>query len=230
MLKTIMLARLRAGARRSAPRGAGGRQHAGGGRRRRARRRPRHRLRLLLRGAVRRASTRRSCSAGCRSTPRSARPATGCGTCPSARSPSRAAPALTEEQMRAYAAHVRGRGRRRPASSARRRPTDHFPPSTVENAPDLSLMAKARAGFHGPVGPRHQPDRQRHGRPGIHRLDAARLHRRGARGGGRRALREHRLRAASWRWRRSLRARPRRLRRRHRRDPRADGRRTSRRS
>lgn len=32
------------------------------------------------------------------------------------------------------------------------RPTDHFPQSNLENAPDLSLMAKARAGFHGPYG------------------------------------------------------------------------------
>jgi ubiquinol-cytochrome c reductase cytochrome c1 subunit len=32
------------------------------------------------------------------------------------------------------------------------RPTDHFPESALENAPDLSLMAKARAGFHGPAG------------------------------------------------------------------------------
>ncbi len=31
-------------------------------------------------------------------------------------------------------------------------PTDHFPESNLENAPDLSLMAKARAGFHGPYG------------------------------------------------------------------------------
>ncbi len=31
-------------------------------------------------------------------------------------------------------------------------PTDHFPQSQLENAPDLSLMAKARAGFHGPYG------------------------------------------------------------------------------
>ncbi|PVH29425.1 cytochrome c1 [Pararhodobacter oceanensis] len=29
---------------------------------------------------------------------------------------------------------------------------DHFPGSMDENAPDLSLMAKARAGFHGPYG------------------------------------------------------------------------------
>ncbi len=32
------------------------------------------------------------------------------------------------------------------------RPTDHFPESNLENAPDLSMMAKARAGFHGPYG------------------------------------------------------------------------------
>ncbi len=32
------------------------------------------------------------------------------------------------------------------------RPTDHFPGSALENAPDLSMMAKARAGFHGPYG------------------------------------------------------------------------------
>ena len=32
------------------------------------------------------------------------------------------------------------------------RPADHFPESGLENAPDLSLMAKARAGFHGPYG------------------------------------------------------------------------------
>ena len=30
--------------------------------------------------------------------------------------------------------------------------TDFFPGSNLENAPDLSLMAKARAGFHGPYG------------------------------------------------------------------------------
>jgi len=32
------------------------------------------------------------------------------------------------------------------------KPTDHFPGSSMETAPDLSLMAKARAGFHGPYG------------------------------------------------------------------------------
>jgi ubiquinol-cytochrome c reductase cytochrome c1 subunit len=31
-------------------------------------------------------------------------------------------------------------------------PVDHFPEVTAVGAPDLSLMAKARAGFHGPYG------------------------------------------------------------------------------
>ena len=31
-------------------------------------------------------------------------------------------------------------------------PTDHFPDSNLDTAPDLSLMAKKRAGFHGPYG------------------------------------------------------------------------------
>ncbi len=32
------------------------------------------------------------------------------------------------------------------------KPSDKFPGSALETAPDLSLMAKARAGFHGPYG------------------------------------------------------------------------------
>jgi len=32
------------------------------------------------------------------------------------------------------------------------KPSDKFPMSQLENAPDLSLIAKARAGFHGPYG------------------------------------------------------------------------------
>ena len=32
------------------------------------------------------------------------------------------------------------------------KPADFFPSSALPNAPDLSLMAKARAGFHGPYG------------------------------------------------------------------------------
>jgi ubiquinol-cytochrome c reductase cytochrome c1 subunit len=60
-------------------------------------------------------------------------------------------PAMSEEQMRAYAAMFEvtdpQTGESRPAT-----PADHFGPSMIETAPDLSLMAKARAGFHGPVG------------------------------------------------------------------------------
>ena len=60
-------------------------------------------------------------------------------------------PHLSEEQMRAFAAQWQvddaETGEMRPAS-----PADHFPPSQLETAPDLSLMAKGRAGFHGPYG------------------------------------------------------------------------------
>ena len=61
-------------------------------------------------------------------------------------------PHLPEDQVRAYAEQNfevfdAELDDFRPA-----RPTDHFPGSNLENAPDLSLMAKARAGFHGPAG------------------------------------------------------------------------------
>ncbi|MBE0412783.1 cytochrome c1 [Yoonia sp.] len=64
-------------------------------------------------------------------------------------------PGLPEDQMRAYAEFYEvfdpelfdGEGDFRPAT-----PADHFPGSSLSNAPDLSLMAKARAGFHGPAG------------------------------------------------------------------------------
>ena len=64
-------------------------------------------------------------------------------------------PAIPEEQMRAYAANFEvfdealadGAGDFRTAT-----PADHYPASSLANAPDLSLMAKARAGFHGPYG------------------------------------------------------------------------------
>ena len=60
-------------------------------------------------------------------------------------------PALPEDQVRAYAEFFEVWD---PALQDFRTatPTDHFPPSGLENAPDLSLMAKARAGFHGPYG------------------------------------------------------------------------------
>jgi len=60
-------------------------------------------------------------------------------------------PALPEDQVRAYAARIEvvdaATGEFRPAI-----PADKFPTSALAEAPDLSLMAKARAGFHGPYG------------------------------------------------------------------------------
>ena len=60
-------------------------------------------------------------------------------------------PSMSDEQMRAYAATFTvtdaTTGEDRPGT-----PPDHFPHSSLPNAPDLSLMAKARAGFHGPLG------------------------------------------------------------------------------
>ncbi len=60
-------------------------------------------------------------------------------------------PHLPGDQVRAYAEFYEVFDEElddfRPA-----RPTDYFPKSGLENAPDLSLMAKARAGFHGPYG------------------------------------------------------------------------------
>ncbi len=60
-------------------------------------------------------------------------------------------PGLPEDQVRAYAEfwevwdpEIRDF---RTAT-----PNDNFPESQLETAPDLSLMAKARAGFHGPYG------------------------------------------------------------------------------
>ena len=64
-------------------------------------------------------------------------------------------PALPEDQMRAYAEGIKvfdqalfdGEGEFRPAT-----PADYFPTGSMPEAPDLSLMAKARAGFSGPYG------------------------------------------------------------------------------
>ena len=60
-------------------------------------------------------------------------------------------PHLPEDQVRAYAANFDvfdpALDDTRPAT-----PVDHFPKSSLANAPDLSLMAKARAGFEGPYG------------------------------------------------------------------------------
>jgi len=60
-------------------------------------------------------------------------------------------PELPADQMRAFAAQYEvwdaGIAGWREAEA-----TDHFPPSMMETAPDLSLMTKARAGFSGPYG------------------------------------------------------------------------------
>lgn len=59
-------------------------------------------------------------------------------------------PAIDGDVMRAFAAQHEvedGEGGFRAAGGP-----DHFPGSALSNAPDLSLMAKARAGFHGPYG------------------------------------------------------------------------------
>ena len=60
-------------------------------------------------------------------------------------------PGLPADQVRAYAATFEVEdpetGESRPGL-----PTDHFPHITSAGAPDLSVMAKARAGFHGPSG------------------------------------------------------------------------------
>jgi ubiquinol-cytochrome c reductase cytochrome c1 subunit len=60
-------------------------------------------------------------------------------------------PHLPEDQVRAYAKQFsiidKDSGEEREGL-----PTDNFPANTGAGAPDLSLMAKARAGFHGPYG------------------------------------------------------------------------------
>jgi ubiquinol-cytochrome c reductase cytochrome c1 subunit len=63
----------------------------------------------------------------------------------------RGGPMLSEDQVRAYAAQFEIFD---PEIDdwRDRTPNDHFPMSALENAPDLSVMAKARAGFHGPYG------------------------------------------------------------------------------
>ncbi len=60
-------------------------------------------------------------------------------------------PHLPEDQVRAYA---KGFDIYDPELDDTRpgKPTDHFPAGTDDTIPDLSLMAKSRAGFHGPYG------------------------------------------------------------------------------
>lgn len=60
-------------------------------------------------------------------------------------------PQLPEDQVRAYATQFTVTDAET-GEDREGKPTDHFPVSGMEGAPDLSLMAKARAGFHGPYG------------------------------------------------------------------------------
>jgi ubiquinol-cytochrome c reductase cytochrome c1 subunit len=61
-------------------------------------------------------------------------------------------PQLPEDQVRAYAASLPEITDKETGEDRPRVPTDHFPGSGLPNAPDLSLMAKSRAGFSGPYG------------------------------------------------------------------------------
>jgi ubiquinol-cytochrome c reductase cytochrome c1 subunit len=60
-------------------------------------------------------------------------------------------PEFTKDEVKAYAAAITvadaDTGEDRPAI-----PADYFPANTDAGAPDLSLMAKGRAGFSGPMG------------------------------------------------------------------------------
>ena len=61
-------------------------------------------------------------------------------------------PQMDEDQVRAYAASLFDVYDPEIDDERTRQPKDFFPPSGDPAAPDLSLMAKARAGFHGPYG------------------------------------------------------------------------------
>ncbi|MGG7646229.1 cytochrome c1 [Rhodovulum sp. YNF3179] len=64
-------------------------------------------------------------------------------------------PDLPDDQVRAYAEFYEvpdDSDDAFPGDMRTARPSDKFPEVTAAGAPDLSLMAKARAGFHGPYG------------------------------------------------------------------------------
>jgi ubiquinol-cytochrome c reductase cytochrome c1 subunit len=62
-------------------------------------------------------------------------------------------PAFPEEQVKAIAALYEVADEEgEPGDTRAAKPADNFPANTGAGAPDLSLMAKARAGFHGPYG------------------------------------------------------------------------------
>jgi ubiquinol-cytochrome c reductase cytochrome c1 subunit len=61
-------------------------------------------------------------------------------------------PNLPADQVRAYAADLLEITDLETGEDRPRIPSDPFPMSGLENAPDLSLITKQRAGFHGPYG------------------------------------------------------------------------------
>lgn len=64
-------------------------------------------------------------------------------------------PKLPAEYVREYAKQFEvpdEGGEAEPGDTREAKPSDHYPVGADPNAPDLSLMAKARAGFHGPYG------------------------------------------------------------------------------
>ncbi len=62
-------------------------------------------------------------------------------------------PGLPEPQVKAIAASYQCTDPELPAGESRPcLPSDRFPANTSQGAPDLALMAKGRAGFHGPWG------------------------------------------------------------------------------
>ncbi|HET7413016.1 MAG TPA: cytochrome c1, partial [Pararhizobium sp.] len=62
-------------------------------------------------------------------------------------------PALPEAQVKAIAANYQCADPELPPGETRPcLPSDRFPANTAMGAPDLTLMAKGRAGFHGPAG------------------------------------------------------------------------------
>ena len=62
-------------------------------------------------------------------------------------------PGFPDAQVKAIAANFEvADDEGEPGDTRTAKPSDNFPPVTGAGAPDLSLMAKARAGFHGPSG------------------------------------------------------------------------------
>jgi ubiquinol-cytochrome c reductase cytochrome c1 subunit len=62
-------------------------------------------------------------------------------------------PAFPPDQIKAIAAQYEVADEEgEPGDTRTAKPSDRFPANTSVGAPDLSLMAKARAGFHGPAG------------------------------------------------------------------------------